>query len=150
MSAVIKHLYPDFQPTRLKLAEHMRVIYHATVEPSVKREDLVKSEFWKHVAPKLQPYTRIEVVTDDGQYYVELMVLASGRNWATVKEINFVDLSGQDKITDTHQDDFFVKHNGPHDKWCIFRRSDNEKIQSKMEKDQANTALVEYLKVISK
>jgi len=142
----------DFYDNRLVLAESKRNIFHATVEPNVTREHLVDPAFWKHVAQKLQPYTRIEVVTDDGKYFCELLVLNSGKNWAITKELRYIELGGHDIAIRqaSLMDEYVYKWRGPHQMHCIVRKSDNEVIKEGMQtQEEARRFLSEYIKVIT-
>ena len=146
-------LVSDFMGFRLQVAEAVRAIYHATVEPNVTRDHLKDPKFWQHVAPKFRQGTRIEVVTDDMQYFCELLVIASGKNWAKVKELYFVDLSVTDGFIETQvlKDQYQIEWKGPALKNCIVRISDKEIIKDQIQDyDSAALFLKEYIKTISK
>src|SRR5690349_16586133 len=76
---------------RFKRAENERTIWTATVEAGIPFEDVLKPEFWAHIASKMYnpPHRtgwgdRIEVYPDDMTYYAELFVHDAGPNWAKV------------------------------------------------------------------
>lgn len=138
----------EFMPHRMALAETARNIYQITVDVSVQREHLKDPKFWKHVSTQFRPYTRLEVVSDDSRFFCELLVLNAGKNWATVKELRYVDLGS----TETPKDlppDFYPKWRGPHLKWCAMRQSDNEPIREGFQSQaEAETFIREYVKAI--
>lgn len=143
----------DFMGFRLQVAEAVRAIYHATVEPNVTREHLLDPKFWQHVAPNFRQGTRIEVVTDDMKYYCELMVIAAGKNWAKVKELRYADLTIIDKFIENQikMDQFRVEWKGPALKNCIVRVEDSEIIKDQIQDyDSAVKYMKEYVKTISK
>lgn len=143
---------PDLLPQRIQLAEHQRNIYQCVVEPSVTRAHLLNDKFWQHVSLKFQPYTRIEVITDDGRFFCELLVISAGRNWAAVKELRYIELGGVDiKKEAAKRDEFEVKWCGPAVKWAVIRRSDNARIKDQLDtREQADGFLNSYVKTISK
>lgn len=150
---VAKDIYPEFQQHRMQLAETQRIIYQAVVDPKVKRADLQKPEFWKHVARKLQPYTRLEVVTDDGQYFCELLVLNAGHNWAAVKELRYIELDSKTDVIkqSSAMDQYEIAWKGPIHKHVVLRKEDGEIVKSQMgTRKEAETFLSEYIKVITK
>lgn len=108
-------------------------------------EDVLHPQYWAHVA---ETFTRdtwgfaiIELIWEDGSKYMEVMVVSSGQNFAKVKELRFIDLSGQEEDGEyTEQNpDFEVKHRGGA-KWSVIRKADNEvlidKLSSKIEADK--------------
>ena len=153
MSAAEKvELVPDLLPHRMPTAETQRVVYQVVVPPEVERKHLKDPKYWKHVATKLQPYTKLEVVTDDGRFYAEYLVLNAGQNWATVQELSYHELSGQDlEVEAQKMSEFFVKWFGPSVRYAVVRKADNERIKDGFQtQEAAATYLREYVKVISK
>jgi hypothetical protein len=148
----VVRLIPDLLDSRVMLAEGLRNIYQATVDPSVQREDLLNPKMWKHVARKFQPYTRIEVVTDDGQYYCELLVTSCGNNWASVKELSYTDLRQSEIVAESSvMNEYVVLWKGPVLKFAVIRKSDGESIKSGMgSKEEANRYFDEYIRTISR
>ena len=61
---------------RLKLAEYVRNVYGATPEPGITLDDMVRPEYWAHVARTLRPGDRIEVCPDDRSWFAELFVVS--------------------------------------------------------------------------
>jgi hypothetical protein len=112
---------------RLKPAEFTRVefvlITHATNEP----QDILKAEFWAHVADKLKPRARIEVWADNGTWWAELLVLEVGRGYARVHQLRFEELEAIDSKSRTfEQGGYRIMHRGEHAKWSVVRLSDKE------------------------
>lgn len=142
----------EFLPHRLALAEHARMLYQATVEPNVTREDLQNPKFWEHVSRRFEPGTRLEVMTDDMQYFCELIVLDCGANWAAVKEMRYIDFA-QLKIVkgDDVASGFEVAFKGPHLKWAVIRKEDNAVIKDGYKSEaEATKVMNQHVAVISR
>lgn len=140
----------EFYSNRLTLAETIRNVFQATVEPTISREDLRDPKFWCHVAKQFQPYTRIEVVTDDGQYFCELIVLSSGNNWAKVQELRYIELGSKVADVDESRSEYEVAWKGPVRKHAIIRKADGEIIKEGfVQKDEADMAMRAYIKAIT-
>jgi len=142
---------PAIYEYQMRLTESVVLDYFITVEPTVTQADLLRSDFWMHVANRFKPFTRLRVAAEDGSYYAEYIVLSAGRNWASVFEIGFYNLHENAAKAGEATKEFDVLWKGPINKYCIVRLSDNELIQKGIEqKDAAYLKLSEYLKVINK
>jgi replicative DNA helicase len=82
-------------PNRLTQAEFARVIFAVTPEYGTKIEDVLKPEYWAHVASKLKPRCRIEVLAEDNSYFAELLVVTCGKTFASVTVLRHIDLTGK-------------------------------------------------------
>ncbi len=138
--------------TRVKPAEYQRTVWAVTVEQGVLRETLKQPGFWAHVAREMKPYDKIEVRCDDGSFFGELLVLDVGRAWVKVRELSFISLTNADvsqtqaqELEETHE----VKWKGPHNKWCVIRKGDNELLKKECQsQDEAVFWLKEHLKAV--
>lgn len=132
---------------RLKLQEHRILKYQAVCEAGTLEEDLLRQEFWAHVASQLKPYTEITAHTDDGTWWARLLVLSAGRTWAKVKMLEFVPLT----TSDVDQSEFFleghtIKYRGDHNKFAVVRIKDGAIVQEKFDSfTTAQAWLKEYL-----
>lgn len=61
-------------PSKVQRAEYGRSVYVATLEDGVSAADVVRSDYWVHLAPTLNALDRIEAVTADGETFIELLV----------------------------------------------------------------------------
>lgn len=134
---------------RRVFADQARNIHVVTPEAGTPIEVVLSPDYWSTVAMNMTPWDRIEVRAEDGAYYAELLVLSCDRNWAKVKLLSKHSLTAEDTIPDpgvqTHHQ---IKWRGPHHKWSVVRNSDNAVLKDKMEKGEANTWLMEYLKAM--
>lgn len=120
-------------PGRLKNAEYQRIIYAVTPEMGTTFEEIKQPEFWAHVASQFKPHDRIEVTSEDGEWFAELIVVATSKLWAKVTVLRFIELNAvaADRVTIDKPDefsDFEFVWKGNTLKMCVVRKSDNEVI----------------------
>lgn len=137
---------PQMDASRLMLAEQARNAWVVTVEAALTRAQIAHPDFFAHIASKLRPYDRIEVRSDDGTYFAELLVLEAARNYARVHVLTWTDLSTKDvaQSQGAKGDDkaYRVEYKGPHLKWCAIRNSDGGILYEKEESKVAAQARV--------
>lgn len=124
---------PALLQRRFALAEHMRAIYFVTVEESIKPEDVLRPDFWRHVASQLKPYDLIEVAVDSCEWRMQLLICDVWHCGARVIEMNRFDMSGQEEEDQSVGDDLRVKWRGPVNKWCVVRTSDGVILRAGLE-----------------
>jgi hypothetical protein len=112
---------PALLQRRFQLAEHTRTIYFVTVEQLVKPEDVLKSDFWQHVASQLRPYDEIIVATDSCEWRLSLLVADVWHCGARVVELSRHDMTAEDEGGNDVADDLRVKWRGPVHRWCVVR-----------------------------
>lgn len=138
----------QLSPDRFHEADFRRVVWGSYVEPNTTLEQLLKPEFWAHIAGKLKQYDQIEVKWDDGSHYATFLVIDAGPSWAQVFKLTFVDLGGKN-IPAAPEFPFEVKWGGGHHKFRIIRKADQAVIQSGLAtKDIAEQAMKEYAKTV--
>lgn len=131
------------RPVRLKQADYQRNIWTSTPDAGVPLEDVLKPEFWSHIARKLRIGDRIEIVPEDTAYFAELYVADVGMNRVTMKVLRNVPFNGEgsedtDNLKgDDNDSDYYIKWRGNNKRFCIMRKSDDvtmkEGIQTKEE-----------------
>jgi hypothetical protein len=136
-------------PVRIKPTDHEVTDFSATVEVGVTPEQIFAPEFFANVAPRLTPYSKIRVRTDDGSWYMELLVLSVGRTWAKCVPLLQVKLTTEDVDMSQAEDSdkYKVLFRGPHLKWAVTRKQDGEVLRDQLEtKHAAESWLREYIK----
>lgn len=111
-------------PSRMQQAEYGRTDFVVTVEQGVSVTDLQKEGFWSLVCARFRPYDRIEVRTDDGSYWAELLVLGCDRAWAKVHVLREASLTTTDVAMSQAESTYRVNWKGPHRKFCVIRKAD--------------------------
>lgn len=117
------------KPTKLFPVEHNVVVYHHTPEFGLNIEDMVKPDYWSHVAKQLRIGHRIEVMAADGAYWAMLIVRAVGRTEAVVQALQHVELGSPAEKIKGDDNPYEVKWRGPTKKFGVVRKSDNEVVR---------------------
>jgi hypothetical protein len=128
--------------TNLKEAEFVRPVYCATIPIGTLPDDLLKPEYWAHVATHLRPWARIEARAEDGTWFADLLVLSVDRTWARVRMLGRYNLTSQDvALTQSEQiTGFEVKWRGAA-KWSVIRKADSAVLKEGMDREEADIAL---------
>ena len=116
----------QLNPTRMKEAEFERQTYFAKAHENTKPEDLLDRAYWAHVATRLKPWDKVEVVANDGTWWAEFLVLEAGRTWAKVEMLRHKSLTASDVSASqaTAMTPYEVVHRGTDSKWSVIRKSD--------------------------
>ncbi len=61
-------------PAAVKRAEFKRTVYYATIPDGVSIDDISGSDYWVHLAPRLEQWDRIEAISETGDFFAELLV----------------------------------------------------------------------------
>ena len=135
-TAVEKAIEPErkiqqLEPVRMQDAEFKRLEKVCVAQPNTLPDDLLRQDYWAHVAPTLMPWTRIEARADDATWMADLVVLEAGRNWANVRMLHVYYFTDVDmaKTNAAIQAEYAglpyeVKYRGEHSKWSVLRKSD--------------------------
>lgn len=138
----------SLNPSRFSLDETANQNWTLTVEAGTTLDDVLKPEFLSNVAAKMRPYDRVRVRIDTGEWYAELLVLTCGRAWAKLIPIFTLPLMDNkvEEMESDALDQYFIKFQGPHLKFCVLRKSDKEIIKEQCEtKQEAHGWLTSYL-----
>lgn len=136
----------SFDPARFSLSEHVNCNWTATVQAGTALEDVLNPAFFANIANKLHPYDRIVVRVDTGEYYAELLVLDCARTWAKVFVLNKHALVKDETEMVEVDNQYEVKHLGPHNKWCVIRKLDKETIKEQCtSRQEANLWLSQHI-----
>lgn len=116
----------QLNPTRMKEAEFERQTYFAKAHENTHPEDLLDRAYWAHVATRLKPWDKVEVVANDGTWWAEFLVLEAGRTWAKVEMLRHKSLTASDVSASqaTAMTPYEVVHRGTDSKWSVIRKSD--------------------------
>lgn len=135
-------------PQRMGLAEHRRQDWVVNAAAGTTREDVLNPQYWAHMAAQMQPYDRIDVRLETGEWMLELLVGGVGRNWAQVHLLHQHELT---KIADAmpRAQLHIVEWKGPQRKWAVIRLSDGAIIQDgKQSRAEAQAWMEHHEKVI--
>lgn len=82
-------------PNKIQQAEFARVVFSVTPELGTTIKQVLDPKYWVHVAAKLKPRCRIEVLAEDFSWYAELLVVTSDKTWASMALLSYKDLTGK-------------------------------------------------------
>jgi hypothetical protein len=132
MSAVLEKRAMVLHPTRFHLAEHARQEWVINAEDGTSVEDILQPGYWAHCAGNMQPFDRVEVRLETGDWTADLIVVTCGRNWASMKLIAKHDLLAKETPTPITPMDHEVIYKGPQLLHCVIRKSDSAVIMDRM------------------
>ena len=151
----------QLSPSRFKEfgAEYNRNVHWMVPEVGTPLDALLDPTYWAHVSRFLKPLDRIEVASEDGAWWAELIVISSGKLYANVQLLRKYDLKQfTPGAMETIPAGYHVKYRGPLQKWCVLRDEitrDGKVIPQKDvlkagcdEEAQARNFLTELLKTI--
>ena len=116
-------------PARMESAEYKRTTWVAIATPGSTPIDLMRPEYWAHVAEKMKVWDKIEIRANDGAWYAEVVVVDVSRQWARINPLLVVDLTTKDVSMSqaaamNKAAQYTVVHRGEHCKWSVVRNSD--------------------------
>lgn len=118
-------------PQRFDLLELRRNSWAVDAAEGTSIQDVLKSEYWSLISPRLRPYDRLQVVVESGEWMADLVVLQVANTWAKVHLLHFHELEKADVISGSTA--YKVEWKGPHLKWCAIRLADAAKVSEKHE-----------------
>ena len=129
-------------PNQCQLAEVWRQDWVVIAEEGTTIEDIKRPEYWAHVAAFMQPFNRVELRPESGEWTADLIVVETGRNWAKVHVVAVHNFS-EANATAVPADKYRIEFKGPHKKHVVIRNTDNAVMQdgipSKAEAQQVLT-----------
>jgi hypothetical protein len=121
---------------RWQLGEFLNARHAVCLPAGTPFANVLSPEFWANIV-RLRPDDIIEVRTEDRKFYAELLVLARGRNWATVAVIrNPVELKSA-ALPPSDTSAYKVEYAGSHAQWRVLRASDNSVMRDKFPTEDA-------------
>lgn len=136
-------------PQRMGLAEQLRQDWVVNAEEGTTIAEVLDPQYWAHMAAQMQPYDRVDVRLETGEWMLELLVVTPGRNWAQVHLLHHHELATRSETLPAA-----VKHKvewkGPQRKHVVIRLSDDQPIQENFAtKAEANAWLANHEKITS-
>lgn|SRR3990167_6621892 len=113
--------------SRLKLSEYVRSVYHATPESGTPLKELLKPEYWAHVAKQLKVGDRIEVDAEERTWFAELYVRGVTATSVTVFVMRHIEFSKP--IEESGDADYSASHAG-RGIWRVMRNVDKAVVKS--------------------
>lgn len=136
---------------RFKTAEYVRQLYRIVPPEGHTMDDIVKPDYWAHVAPKLRIGDHIEVFPDDQSFWADLLVISAHRLSAVVQVLQYVEIDAN-RVTE-FPTGYNVEWKGPQHKFSILKGTSEDFVYVKdgfETKQEAQKALDDYLRQIGK
>ena len=141
---------PAVHPNRLKGAEYAFNTWRLVVPSETTIEDLKRGAFYAHIAQQLKHGDLIQVMPDNRSYFVELLVIDSGAQFAKVTVIREVKLEALQAATSAAFPGYTVEYAGDHERWRVIRDSDRKPLKSNQATQaDAFTWLTNHLKALA-
>jgi hypothetical protein len=135
---------------RINLAEFNYRLFVANAEAGHTIEDVLKPGYWAHCARQFTTMDEIIIRAEDGSFRLHLFVTKCTPTSADVRLIGepLLMMAGLDPKIPVGDGAVYVQWRGPHDKFCVFRAEDGERIfKGQQTRDAAELAAKEHLKV---
>ncbi|PAQ00908.1 hypothetical protein LRP31_25465 [Mesorhizobium mediterraneum] len=120
----------------MKLAEHVRQVWHVTPRPEDGADCITDPLWWVHVSRLLKPGDKIEVLSENREWYAEGIVLDAGI-WGAKVALTHGPMTLANEAKVEPADEYEIKWAGPSAKFRVIRKKDNrvlkEECQSKEE-----------------
>lgn len=118
--------YNRARPTQIMPAQSLVMTWHYTVPPAISLDDLLKPDFWSHVAVRLRPHNRVIADAEDGSWTATLFVRSVNRLSATMAVQSFMEFGEKSALSDSVATfaDFDIGWGGPAHKHRVVRKSD--------------------------
>lgn len=108
-AAEAKRVKKAISETRVALQGYLHNAWDITVERGTVLEDVLDTDYWKHIAVKLRPHDMLHVISEDGTWYARLLVISCDRLWARVFKIEHHDLTASYKdMPKTQEEEYEV------------------------------------------
>lgn len=135
--------------TRLQGEEFSRQAWVANVSAGTPYKDVLRPDFWTHVAAKLKKWSKVTVIPEDGAYYAELLVVMTSKTDVVVKQLLFMQLEAtQEVVVDSK--DYRIDFGGPAVKWRVTRKNDRKVVKDGFENTElAKAWLRDYEKAVA-
>ncbi len=147
----LKRSLVEIKPSQITPTEQQILNFTIIAKPGQTIEDIMEPKAWASISPRVEVWSRVNVIAEDGSYLAELHVTSVSRQWVATTLLSYHDLTEKDKdkpaleVLELHE----VKWRGPILKWCLVRKEDDSNISEKMEtKEQAGNAKIEYEKAL--
>lgn len=116
-------------PHRMQLAETWRQDWVVNAEAGTKMEEVADPGFFALVCSQFQPYDRIEVRVESGEWVLELMVLQVERTWCRTHLLQAHKLTSDVAAIPQAAPRHKIEHKGTMKKWTVIRIADGAAVQ---------------------
>ena len=151
MSNIGKQMVRKIQEARFKPSDFVSKRFTIVVETGTTMEDIMRPEYFCHVAKYLEVGNQIEVMSDDMSLYARVLVMNRTNVSARVFALEYHDLSDAETSAAVPgmvtSEDYEVVFRGIHSKWSIVKKDGGQVVLDGLEdRRTAGRELAGYLK----
>lgn len=110
---------------RIRVADYIRQLLRVTPEAGTTIEEVLKPDYWVHVAPKAKLGDVLEIFPEDGSWFVQAVVVSCSNVHLKLHVLNKVvinEVKAESKKDDKKDEPFRVEFKGPQRKWSVIRK----------------------------
>lgn len=134
----------SIMPSRMRLAQYDRRDWVVNAEIGTSLDEVLRPEYWAHMAGTMSPYDHIEVRVDDEQWLAHLLVRRVERSAVVVHVLHFYELDPK-QVASASAAQHRIEFKGPQRKHSVIRTSDNAVIRDEFaSKEAARQWLTDY------
>ena len=115
--------------SRFSAANQVRNVWAVTPEEGTDFDELLRPDYWAHIAKSLRPNDILEVVPDENDYFARLMVRDVGNIWAEVVLLDRYEFEAIEDRT-VRPDGLAVTWKGPHLRFSVIRVADGKVVKT--------------------
>lgn len=132
-------------------AEYDRPCFFVSLPPEYSIDDVLSPKFWAHHVKKLPINSRVEVVSSDGQFDLELRVVSSDIGYVRMRVLRKWERTELPKeeappaVTEADIPEGYLVNHAPKTKWRVFTREPHEEIKRDLPtKEHAIAVAIEH------
>lgn len=117
---------------RLREAANLTNSYAVEVPAGHTLDDALDKAYWAHYGERLRPHDTIRLIPEEGDYFAEAVVVASGRGFAQLKLLRhepFYSGDAAPAADPVADDQLLVKWVSPANKYGVIRKSDGHRLK---------------------
>lgn len=114
----------------LRQYEHEVQTWLVNAAPGTTEENITDPTFWSNIASRFRAPSRLLIMSEDGSWAMDALVVVAERSWAKVCVLSSHDLTkGSPKPAPV--EGMEVRWGAPALRYCVYRTSDNARISEK-------------------
>ena len=154
MANILKQLIRKITEARFKPRDFATKDFVIMPETGTTIEDIMRPEYFCHVAKQLAIGNKIEVIADDMSFYARLLVVGVTNLSAKVFVLEYHDLADAEKSASVPglvtSEDYEIVFRGVHSKWSVVQKDGGKVLFEGLDdRRSAERELVGYLKTLA-
>lgn len=132
------------------LAEHILTQHVVKAEAGLTLDDVMRPQYWSHVAAQLKPMSLIHVYSKDGSFYALLTVRHCTRIEAIVEPVLVKEFKALERLAQSEGREFITRYGSAASGWQVLRAADKQLVKDGFDTErQAQEWLDGHLKALA-